>query len=62
MKNFGVQTVVDATPDDLGRNVELNKIIANETGLNIICSTGKYMDPGNPGLSAEFTGKDNRYD
>jgi phosphotriesterase-related protein len=49
VKNFGVQTVIDATPDDLGRNAELNKMIANETGLNIICSTGKYMDQGDPG-------------
>jgi len=36
VSNYGVQTVVDATPDDLGRNVELNKMIANETGLNIV--------------------------
>ena len=43
---YGVKTVVDATPDDLGRNAELDKIIANETGINIICSTGKYMDAG----------------
>lgn len=43
-KKYGVCTVVDATPDDLGRNAELNKIISGETGLNIICSTGKYMN------------------
>jgi len=53
VKNFGVQTVIDATPDDLGRNVELNKIIANETGLNIICSTGKYMDHSDPGSQTD---------
>jgi phosphotriesterase-related protein len=46
VSNYGIRTVVDATPDDLGRNVELNRIISNETGLNIICSTGKYMDGG----------------
>jgi phosphotriesterase-related protein len=44
--NYGVRTMVDATPDDLGRNVELDRIISNETGINIICSTGKYMDAG----------------
>ena len=55
VRNYGVQTVVDATPDDLGRNVELNKIIANETGLNIICSTGKYMDSG--AMSLQITSR-----
>ena len=55
VRNYGVQTVVDATPDDLGRNVELNKLIANETGLNIICSTGKYMDSG--AMSRQITSK-----
>ena len=44
--DYGVRTVVNATPDDLGRNVELDRIISNETGINIICSTGKYMDAG----------------
>lgn len=45
-KGYGVRTIVNATPDDLGRNAELDKIIAGETGLNIICSTGKYMQSG----------------
>lgn len=42
-KKYGVCTIVDASPDDLGRNVELDKIISDKTGINIICSTGKYM-------------------
>lgn len=47
-KNLGICTIVDASPDDLGRNVELDKIIADKAGLNIICSTGKYMSPQTP--------------
>lgn len=41
---YGVKTVVDATPWDLWRNVELDKIVADKTGLNIICATGLYYE------------------
>ncbi|QDI90512.1 phosphotriesterase-related protein [Salicibibacter halophilus] len=40
----GVKTVVDATPNDTGRDPELLKEIAERTGLNIICSTGYYYE------------------
>ncbi|MFA5064768.1 MAG: phosphotriesterase-related protein [Dehalococcoidia bacterium] len=43
-KKFGVNTVVDATPCDLWRNVELDKIVAEKTGLNIVCATGMYFE------------------
>lgn len=44
IKAHGVKTVVDATPNDCGRDPELLKEIAEQTGLNIICSTGFYYE------------------
>ena len=44
-KAVGIQTIVDATPNDVGgRNPELYKKLAKKTGINIICSTGLYME------------------
>jgi phosphotriesterase-related protein len=45
-KRYGVKTMVIASPYDLGRSVELDKMVAGETGINIITSTGMYMQPG----------------
>ncbi|MEB1806796.1 MAG: phosphotriesterase-related protein [Bacillaceae bacterium] len=44
VKAHGVKTIVDATPNDTGRDPELLKLIAEKTGLNIICSTGYYYE------------------
>ena len=44
VKQYGVKTVVDATPSDLWRNVELDRAVAEKTGLNIICATGMYFE------------------
>ncbi|MFB4165757.1 phosphotriesterase [Alteribacillus sp. JSM 102045] len=44
VKAYGVQTVVDATPNDCGRDPELLKEIAERSELNIICSTGYYYE------------------
>lgn len=46
MKEFGLTTVVDATPNECGRDAQLLKEIAEQTGLNIICSTGYYYEAG----------------
>ncbi len=44
-KAVGIQTIVDATPNDVGgRNPELYKKLAKKTGINIICSTGLYTE------------------
>ena len=45
-RRYGVKTIVNAGPYDLGRSVELDKIVAGETGINIIPETGMYMQPG----------------
>ena len=42
----GVATVVDATPNESGRDPEFLKEISEKTGLQIICSTGYYYERG----------------
>ncbi len=42
IRAYGVQSIVDPTTADLGRNVPLMAEIAAQTGLNIICCTGIY--------------------
>ncbi|NHM31243.1 phosphotriesterase family protein [Neobacillus terrae] len=44
IQSFGVQTVVDPTPNECGRNPEFLKKISEETGLQIICATGYYYE------------------
>lgn len=46
MKEFGLQTIVDATPNECGRDPQLLREAAELTGLNIICSTGYYYEAG----------------
>lgn len=41
----GIKTVIDATTNDVGgRDPELYRKLAEQTGLNIVCSTGLYTD------------------
>jgi len=42
VKELGIDTVVDATPNDCGRDPLLYKTLAQKSGINIICSTGLY--------------------
>jgi len=41
-KKHGVKTILDCTPAFLGRDVELQKILARESGLHILTNTGYY--------------------
>ena len=43
-KAHGVQTIVDATPSDCGRNPELLKAVSEKSGVHIVCSTGYYYE------------------
>lgn len=43
-KAQGVQTIVDATPNDCGRDPELLRDVSEATGVHIICSTGYYYE------------------
>lgn len=40
---YGIETIVDATTNECGRNVRFLKKISDLTGINIICSTGYYF-------------------
>jgi phosphotriesterase-related protein len=44
VKAHGVKTVVDATPNDCGRNVELLREISERGEIQIVCSTGYYYE------------------
>ncbi len=41
---LGVRTIVDATPPDLSRNVEVMKAVSEELQVHIVCSTGRYSE------------------
>lgn len=43
-KGAGVQTIVDATPNDCGRDAEFLKEASERGGINIVCSTGYYYE------------------
>jgi phosphotriesterase-related protein len=43
-KAYGLKTMVEASPNDLNRDVELDRMISERTGLNVICATGMYME------------------
>jgi phosphotriesterase-related protein len=57
VKQYGVKTVVDASPVDLWRNVELDRAVAEKTGLNIICSTGQYYEGEGKAAYWKFRGQ-----
>ena len=46
--NFGVRNIVDVTNIGMGRDVAYIKRIEDETGINIIMSTGFYKEPFYP--------------
>lgn len=41
---YGVKTVVDPCPADLGRDVELIAEVSQKSGIQIICATGVYAE------------------
>jgi phosphotriesterase-related protein len=43
-RQYGLKTIVDATPNDGTRDPELYKIVSEKTGVNIICATGLYTE------------------
>jgi len=44
VKAHGVETVIDATPNECGRDVEALKEISERAELQIVCSTGYYYE------------------
>lgn len=43
-KSRGVQTIVDATPNDCGRDANFLKEASERGGINVVCSTGYYYE------------------
>lgn len=43
-KPQGVETIVDATPNECGRDVEALREVSERGGINIVCSTGYYYE------------------
>ena len=44
LHNYGIRTVVDPCPMDMGRNVEFCAEVSQRTGVNLICATGLYYE------------------
>lgn len=44
VKAHGVQTIVDATPNECGRDPEFLRAVSEQSGLNIVCATGYYYE------------------
>lgn len=44
LHDWGVKTVVDPCPMDLGRDVEFMAEISQRTGIDLICTTGVYFE------------------
>jgi phosphotriesterase-related protein len=44
LRSLGVRTVIDATPNDMGRNPLLLKELSEKTSVHIVCSTGFYNE------------------
>ncbi len=42
----GINAIIDATPNDCGRDPELYRGLSRKTLMNIICSTGLYYEKG----------------
>jgi phosphotriesterase-related protein len=42
VKQYGIKTIFDCTPAYLGRDVELLKMLADKSGLQIVTNTGYY--------------------
>jgi len=51
-KKHGVKTILECTPDFLGRDVALHKRLSDESGLQILTNTGYYGAVGNKYLPA----------
>jgi phosphotriesterase-related protein len=44
VKTYGLGAIIDATPIDLYRDVEILKEVSEQSQIHIICSTGRYTE------------------
>ncbi|WP_175775298.1 phosphotriesterase family protein [Burkholderia anthina] len=54
-RELGGQTVIDPTNIGIGRDPQALQKISRRTGLNIVMSTGFYLEPSHPAYVAERT-------
>lgn len=59
-QRYGLKTLVDATPNECGRDALLLQEISRESGVNIICSTGYYIEA--EGAPSYFNSRQNTCD
>ena len=43
-RDLGLRSIIEATPPDLGRDVDILKAVSEKTGVHIICCTGRYTE------------------
>ena len=43
-KGYGVNTIVDATPNEMGSDPDLVREVSEKSGVNIVCATGLYTE------------------
>jgi len=55
VKSYGVNSIIDATPLDLNRDVEIMKEVSAKIEVNVVCSTGRYTEE--EGKWAYFRGR-----
>jgi phosphotriesterase-related protein len=46
LKSFGVQTMIECTPNYIGRDVRLLKALSDKTGIHFLTNTGYYAAAG----------------
>ncbi|HDQ04449.1 MAG TPA: phosphotriesterase-related protein [Deltaproteobacteria bacterium] len=44
VKQFGVKAIIDGTPVDLSRNVDVMKDVSEKLQIHIVCATGRYTE------------------
>lgn len=44
VKAYGVNTIIDATPLDLSRDVDVMRDVADRLQMHIVCATGRYTE------------------
>ena len=44
VKNYGVNAIIDATPVDLSRDVDVMRNVSEKLQVHIVCSTGRYTE------------------
>lgn len=44
VKQFGVKAIIDGTPVDLSRNVDVMKEVSEKLQVHIVCATGRYTE------------------